>query len=204
MPLAIILLMVAANALYVAAEFANVGSRKSRVQEVAEGGNGTARRLLAILRDPKRVDTYVAGCQIGMTPSSLIAGAYDQAQLTPLLEPLLGPIGGAAASIIVVLLVVTVLQVGLGMRAIAEDLPWTLSQPSSAHRRGPAIRSFPEPGTILTACCTSRSSSVPGWRHAAQPFRHQAAIAARRCIDNGHRIVGTVKEAAHACGACGR
>lgn len=122
MPVAVILLMVAANALYVAAEFATVGSRKSRVQEISEAGNGAADRLLAILSDPKRLDTYVAGCQIGITLSSLIAGAYGQAQLTPLLEPVLGPIGGPAASIIVVLLAVTVLQVVLG-----ELLPKTVA-----------------------------------------------------------------------------
>lgn len=45
--------------------------------------------------------------------SSLIAGAYGQAQLTPLLTPLLGPVGGAVAAIIVVLLAFTVLQVVL-------------------------------------------------------------------------------------------
>jgi CBS domain containing-hemolysin-like protein len=122
MPVAVILLMVAANALYVAAEFATVGSRKSRVQEISEAGNKGADRLLVILRDPKRLDTYVAGCQIGITLSSLIAGAYGQAQLTPLLEPALGPIGGPAASIIVVLLIVTVLQVVLG-----ELLPKTVA-----------------------------------------------------------------------------
>ncbi|GGB65718.1 hemolysin [Blastomonas aquatica] len=122
MPIAVILLMVAANALYVAAEFATVGSRKSRVQEISEAGNGTADRLLVILRDPKRLDTYVAGCQIGITLSSLIAGAYGQAQLTPLLSPVLGPIGGPAASIIVILLAVTVLQVVLG-----ELLPKTVA-----------------------------------------------------------------------------
>lgn len=121
-PLTVILLMVAANALYVAAEFATVGSRKSRVQEIAEAGNRTAGVLLVILRDPKKLDTYVAGCQIGITLSSLVAGAYGQAQLTPLLEPALGPIGGAAAAIVVVLLAVTVLQVVLG-----ELLPKTVA-----------------------------------------------------------------------------
>lgn len=121
-PFAVILLMVVANALFVAAEFATVGSRKSRVQEMVEAGNGSAERLLAILRAPKKLDTYVAGCQVGITLSSLVAGAYGQAQLTPLLQPVLGPVGGAAASIIVVLLAVTVLQVVLG-----ELLPKTVA-----------------------------------------------------------------------------
>lgn len=121
-PFAVILAMVAANALYVAAEFATVGARKSRVQEAAEMDNRAALRLLHILQDPKRLDNYVAGCQVGITLSSLVAGAYGQAQLTPLLTPALGPIGGQAAAIVAILLMVTVLQVVLG-----ELLPKTIA-----------------------------------------------------------------------------
>lgn len=114
--------MVAANALYVAAEFATVGARKSRVQEAAEAGNGTAARLLKVLRDPAALDNYVAGCQVGITISSLVAGAYAQAQLTPLLTPYLGALGGPVAAIAIVLLAITVLQVVLG-----ELLPKTIA-----------------------------------------------------------------------------
>lgn len=114
--------MVAANALYVAAEFATVGARKSRVQEEAETGNPAAGKLLKILRDPAKLDNYVAGCQVGITISSLVAGAYGQAQLTPLLVPYLGAVGGQVAAIIVVLLAVTTTQVVLG-----ELLPKTIA-----------------------------------------------------------------------------
>lgn len=114
--------MVAANALYVGAEFATVGSRKSRVQEASDAGNKAAGGLLDILRDPKRLDNYVAGCQIGITISSLVAGAYGQSQLTPLLEPLLGAVGGQTAAVIIVLLAVTMFQVVLG-----ELLPKTIA-----------------------------------------------------------------------------
>lgn len=112
-PILAIVVMVAFNALYVAAEFATVGSRRSRVQEAAVGGSASAARLSAILQDPKRLDNYVAACQIGITLSSLVAGAYGQAQLTPLLEPLLGAAGRTVA-IIIVLVAITALQVVLG------------------------------------------------------------------------------------------
>lgn len=114
--------MIAANALYVGAEFATVGARKSRVQEQAETGNRSAAGLLVILRDPAKLDNYVAGCQIGITISSLVAGAYGQAQLTPLLAPILGPVGGQVAAVIVVLVVVVMIQVILG-----ELLPKTVA-----------------------------------------------------------------------------
>lgn len=114
LPLIIIAVMVSFNALFVAAEFATVGSRRSRVQRSAEAGSKPAGRLLAIMRDPKRLDSYVAACQIGITLSSLVAGAYGQAQLTPLLEPHLGAIGGRTAAIVIVLVLITALQVVLG------------------------------------------------------------------------------------------
>jgi putative hemolysin len=121
-PLLVIALMVALNALYVAAEFATVGSRRSRVQEGAAAGSGSAKRLLAIMSDPKRLDAYVAACQIGITLSSLVAGAYGQAQLTPLLEPALGGIGGRALAVLIVLVAITAVQVVLG-----ELLPKTVA-----------------------------------------------------------------------------
>lgn len=121
-PLLVITVMVAFNALYVAAEFATVGSRRSRVQEDAAAGSGSAARLLAILTDPKQLDAYVAACQIGITLSSLVAGAYGQAQLTPLLEPSLGSVGGRGMAIFIVLVVITALQVVLG-----ELLPKTVA-----------------------------------------------------------------------------
>ena len=113
-PLLVIAVMVSFNALYVAAEFATVGSRRSRVQEASEGGSRPASRLLAIMADPARLDSYVAACQIGITLSSLVAGAYGQAQLTPLLEPALGSIGGRGTAVLIVLVAITAIQVVLG------------------------------------------------------------------------------------------
>lgn len=122
LPVFIILLMVAANALYVAAEFAAVGSRRSRVQDAAESGNATAARLLGILKDPKRLDHFVAGCQIGITVSSLVAGAFGQSALTPKLAPYLGAVGGQVAAVVIVLVLITCFQVVLG-----ELLPKTVA-----------------------------------------------------------------------------
>ena len=93
----LILVMVGFNALYVAAEFATVGSRRSRIQESAESGSGPAKSLLVTLQDSKRLDNYVAACQIGITLSSLVAGAYGQAQLIPVFEDWFG---GASRAVI--------------------------------------------------------------------------------------------------------
>ena len=109
----VIVLMLILNALYVAAEFATVGSRKSRIQSEAEAGGKSAKRIFAILDDPVALDNYVATCQVGITLSSLIAGIIGQRRLTPLFEPIFGS-SGQIFSIIVVLLIVTALQVIFG------------------------------------------------------------------------------------------
>lgn len=105
--------MLALNGLYVAAEFATVGSRKSRIQAEAQGGNKAAATLFKIVGDPVALDNYVATCQVGITLSSLVAGFYAQSELTPLFE---GWFGSAArwVAILVTLLIITSLQVILG------------------------------------------------------------------------------------------
>ena len=127
--LLLIFVMVGFNALYVAAEFATVGSRRSRIQETAQTGSGPAAGLLVILQDPKRLDNYVAACQIGITLSSLVAGAYGQAQLVPLFEEQFGSASRTIA-IVVVLLFITALQVVLGEllpKTVALRYPETLA-----------------------------------------------------------------------------
>lgn len=118
--LIIVALLIAVNALYVAAEFAAVGVRKSRIRQLAEEGNGIARLLLPWIQDSRQLDRYVAVCQIGITLSSLVLGAFSQATLTPsLAQVLTGKMGmqdltahSLAAGI--VLTVLTALQVVLG------------------------------------------------------------------------------------------
>ena len=86
--------LIAANALYVAAEFATVAVSRARIRARAEEGNASARWLQPIVDHPRQLDRYIAGCQIGITLSSLLLGAYGQAALAPPLAGLLGDLGG--------------------------------------------------------------------------------------------------------------
>jgi putative hemolysin len=120
LPWLVIILLIAINALYVAAEFAAVSVRRSRIQQLAEEGNLFARRLLPSLEDSSKLDRYVATCQIGITFSSLVLGAYGQGTLAVEFAPLFERWGGMQAiaaqstSAVVVLTGLTVLQVILG------------------------------------------------------------------------------------------
>jgi putative hemolysin len=112
--------LIAVNAIYVAAEFAAVSARRSRLQQLAEEGHWLAARLVPFIRDPQALDRYVAACQIGITLSSLVLGAYGEARLAPTLAALfegLGSLRAVTAHSVatgIVLVGLTTLQMVLG------------------------------------------------------------------------------------------
>jgi len=71
------------NSFFVAAEFATVGSRTTAIRRAAQEGNKLAASLLPILDAPRRLDEYIATCQIAITFGSLILGAYTETNLGP-------------------------------------------------------------------------------------------------------------------------
>lgn len=117
---AVITALLLINALYVAAEFATLSSRRSRLAQMAEEGNRLAGMILPIVEEPRRLDTYIAACQLGITLSSLVLGFYAQAALSGLVAPWLERLGissGVAAlslAATVILLVLTGFQVVIG------------------------------------------------------------------------------------------
>lgn len=118
--IATVVVLILFNALYVAAEFAAVGARASRVEQFARQGSRIAERLLPIVRDTLRLDRYIAACQIGITVSSLVLGAFGQAAIgialgTMLVERMdMAPVSAYATSATTVLVLLTSLQVVLG------------------------------------------------------------------------------------------
>jgi putative hemolysin len=118
--LLIMALLVALNALYVAAEFAAVSVRRSRLQQLADKGRKLAARLLPIVGESAALDRYIAACQVGITVSSLVLGAFGEATLGPPLARALGEVAGLSAATafsiasILILIVLTTVQMVLG------------------------------------------------------------------------------------------
>ena len=116
----IVTALVIVNAVYVAAEFGAVSARRSRIQELADAGNRLAGLLVPVVRDAAALDRYVATCQIGITLSSLVLGAYGQATLAVALAPTLSGLGhlqplvAESTAAVVVLIALTVFQVVFG------------------------------------------------------------------------------------------
>ncbi|RMD51852.1 MAG: HlyC/CorC family transporter [Candidatus Thermofonsia bacterium] len=114
-------LMIFFNSLYVAAEFATVASRRTKISQMAGEGNRAAKLLMPIIENSKQLDRYVAACQLGITISSLVLGAYGQNELAPRLTSLLASFQvdwltnlGEEFAWIIVLAFITILQVILG------------------------------------------------------------------------------------------
>jgi CBS domain containing-hemolysin-like protein len=82
-PLLIVLLLLAVNGFFVALEFALVGSRSSRLEPLADGGDRSAVRALAAMRE---LSVQLAGAQLGITIASLLLGMIGEPALAHLLR----------------------------------------------------------------------------------------------------------------------
>jgi CBS domain containing-hemolysin-like protein len=71
------------NAFFVAAEYALVTVRRTRVQELADQGSRRARAVLRITSDPPR---FIAAMQLGVTLTSLGIGALGEPVLSNVLD----------------------------------------------------------------------------------------------------------------------
>lgn len=85
-----IVLLLAANGFFVAAEFALVKARNFRIQGAADAGSAAARLTLRIQGN---LEAYLAACQLGITMASLGLGWVGEPAVATLLEPLFHSLG---------------------------------------------------------------------------------------------------------------
>ncbi len=88
-PLTISAVLILINGLFVAAEFAVIGVRKTRMAQLAAQGNQVAAGVLDILESPTLQDRYISTAQLGITIASLGLGMYAEEAFAQLL---LGPL----------------------------------------------------------------------------------------------------------------
>src|SRR5688572_25461142 len=98
-----IVLLLAANAFFVAAEFALVKVRAIRLEALAESGIRGAGLTLRIL---KHLEAYLAACQLGITMASLGLGWVGEPAVAALLEPVFRAAGLSEAALHTVAFVV--------------------------------------------------------------------------------------------------
>lgn len=133
-PLSVIFLLVIANGLFVAAEFAIVGAPRANIEHQAAQGNRLAQRVAHILEDPARQDRYIATTQVGISVASLGLGMYGEHVLADWIALRLEPLetgdwitAHAFASVIAVS-VLTYMHIVIG-----EMVPKALALQRAAH-----------------------------------------------------------------------
>ena len=114
-----VVLLVFLNGFFVAAEFALVGVRRSRIETLAETGDKRARRLISVLDN---LNAYLSASQLGITLASLGLGWIGEPTVAHMLE---GPLARAGVpetgihliAFAVAFVVITALHIVLGEQA---------------------------------------------------------------------------------------
>jgi CBS domain containing-hemolysin-like protein len=117
----IVTLLLLANALFVAAEFAIVAVPRMAVERSASQGDRLSIRILALLSSPLKRDRFIATAQFGISVASLGLGMYGEHTLAVWVEPHLESLFGSAsfitahtASSVVAVAALTYLHIFLG------------------------------------------------------------------------------------------
>ena len=95
------------NAFFVAAEYALVTARRTKIQELADEGSRRARVVQRIVSDPPR---FIAAMQLGVTLTSLAIGALGEQALAHALDPVVA----TALAVVIAFLIITYLHVVIG------------------------------------------------------------------------------------------
>ncbi|MBA3553466.1 MAG: HlyC/CorC family transporter [Gemmatimonadales bacterium] len=118
MGLTAVVVLVLANAFFVAAEFALVGARKTRLDEMARAGDRKARLARTAVQS---LDRYISATQLGITLASLGLGWIGEPALARVIEGGFAWLPASAAAVathtvasIIAFAIITVLHIILG------------------------------------------------------------------------------------------
>jgi CBS domain containing-hemolysin-like protein len=126
-----LLLLVAVNGMFVAAEFALVRSRRSRLEAATKEGQ---QGFDEVLEQLSKIDEVLAACQLGITMASIGIGFLGEPAIATLIEPLFGDLDEGVTtgvSVAIAFAIATSLHITVG-----EQVPKMLAitRPESAAR----------------------------------------------------------------------
>src|SRR3954463_5366826 len=115
--LVLLFVLIAINGVFVAAEFALVRSRRSKLEQFASEGS---RGSVAVLRQLDDIDEDLAACQLGITMASIGIGFLGEPAVAKLIEPIFGGLShgvAVAISVAIAYTLTTTLHVVVGEQA---------------------------------------------------------------------------------------
>jgi magnesium and cobalt exporter, CNNM family len=156
--LVLLILLIAANGLFVAAEFALVRGRRSRIEQLASEGSRGATSALDQL---DRIDEYLSTCQLGITMASIGIGFLGEPAVARLIEPIFGGLShgvAVAISVAIAYTLVTTLHVVVGEQA---PKYFAIARPeSSARSLAAPLRWFRQITAPFTVALTWMSNGL--------------------------------------------
>jgi putative hemolysin len=103
----VVLLLVLGNAIFVAAEYALVTARRTRLQELADAGRAGAKHALELMDNPVR---FISTVQVGITVAGIAMGAIGQ----PLVSDWFDFVDSETVAFLIAFFFLTFLSVSLG------------------------------------------------------------------------------------------
>jgi CBS domain containing-hemolysin-like protein len=125
--------LVAANGFFVAAEFALVRTRESKIEQMeAEGLRGAALAGLQV----DKIDEYLSACQLGITMASIGIGFLGEPAVASLLEEPLGDVMGHGVAVVISFAIAYLLVTSAHI-TVGEQVPkiYAITHPEGTARR---------------------------------------------------------------------
>jgi CBS domain containing-hemolysin-like protein len=182
--LAAVLALVLANGFFVAAEFAIISVRKTRVEQLIAEGSRMARPVQRALTNP---DQFIAATQLGITMASLGLGWIGEPAIARLLEPALAslpaPMSIATSqtvAITIAFIIITALHIVLGELApktvalqYAEQTALIVAKPTELFLRffRPFIRALNGMGWAVVRLFGMKAASGHGHVHSEEELK---------------------------------
>ena len=179
-----VMALVLANGFFVAAEFAIISVRKTRIDQLLAEGSRMARPVRRALENP---DQFIAATQLGITMASLGLGWVGEPALASLLEPVLvqlpAPVALATAHTIAIAIafsIITALHIVLGELApktvalqYPEQVSLIVAKPTELFLRffRPFIRALNGMGWAVVRLFGMKAASGHGGVHSEEELK---------------------------------
>ncbi len=153
-----LLLLVALNGLFVAAEFALVRARRARLEQLQKDGIRGAGRVLHQLDN---INEYLSTCQVGITMASIGIGFLGEPAIADILEPIFGEVLGHGLAVAISFALAFTLATSLHI-TVGEQVPKILAisrAEGTARALAPLISGF----RLITLPFTSALTGISNW-----------------------------------------